>query len=172
MAFVNRKQFYSINVQAVCDSDAFITNIVARWPGSTHDSRIFENINIADKLRDGALDGILLGDSGYACRAYLLTPILKPKNVEVRYNTAHRRTRCVVELKQRFPCLHLGLRTALANTLVIIVVTSVLHNFALVHREQDFYEDIEDEDVPFDIVAAADASGNAKRQLIISRYFT
>ena len=29
MAFVNRKQFYSINVQAVCDSDAFITNIVS-----------------------------------------------------------------------------------------------------------------------------------------------
>ena len=27
MAFVNRKQFHSINVQAVCDSDAFITNI-------------------------------------------------------------------------------------------------------------------------------------------------
>ena len=26
MAFVNRKQFYSINVQAVCNSDAFITN--------------------------------------------------------------------------------------------------------------------------------------------------
>ena len=80
MAFVKRKQFYSINVQAVGDSDAFITNIVARWPGSTYDSRIFENSNIADKLRDGALDGILLDDSGYACRAYLLTPILNPKN--------------------------------------------------------------------------------------------
>ena len=39
------------------------------------------------------------------------------------------------------------------------------------HREQDFDEDIEDENAPFDIVAAADASGNAKRQLIISRYF-
>jgi len=60
MAFVNRLQFYSINVEAVCDSDAFITNIIARWPGSTHDSRIFENSNIADKLRDGALDGIRL----------------------------------------------------------------------------------------------------------------
>lgn len=177
MAFVYRKQFYSINVQVVCDSDAFITNIVARWPGSTHDSRIFENSNIAEKLRDGVLDGILLGDSGYACRAYLLTPILKPKNAgEVRYNTAHRRTRCVIErcfglLKRRFPCLHLGLRTSLPNTLVIIVATAVLHNFALIHREQDFDEDIEDENVPFDIVAAADASGNAKRQLIISRYF-
>ena len=39
MAFVKRKQFYS--VQAFCDSDVFITNTVARWPGSTHDSRIF-----------------------------------------------------------------------------------------------------------------------------------
>ena len=177
MAFVNRKQFYSINVQVVCDSDAFISNIVARWPGSTHDSRIFENSNTADKLRDGVLDGILLGDSGYACRAYLLTPILKPKNAgEVRYNTAHRRTRCIIErcfglLKRHFPCLHLGLGTALANTLVIIVATVMLHNFALIHREQDFDEDIEDENVPFDIIAAADASGNAKRQLIISWYF-
>ena len=119
MAFVNRKQF----------------------------SRIFENSNIADKLRDGALDGILLRDSGYACRAYLLTPILNPKNAgDVRYSTAHRRTRCAIErcfglLKRRFPCLQLGLRTALANTLVIIVATAVLHNFGLIHREQDFDED-------------------------------
>ena len=106
-----------------------------------------------------------------------MTPILKPKNArEVRYNTAHRRTRCVIErcfglLKRRFPCLHLGLHTTLANTLVSIVITAVLHNFALFRQEQDFDEDIEDEDVPFDIAAAADASGNAKHQLIISRYF-
>ena len=177
LAFVNRKQYYSNNVQAVCDSDAFITNIVARWPGSTHDSRIFENSKIAHKLRDGAIDGILVGDSGYACRAYLVTPILKPKNAgEVRYNTAHRCTRCLIErcyglLKRRFPCLHLGLRTALANTLVIIVATAVLHYFVLMHREQDFDKNNENEDVSFDVVAAADASGNAKRQLIISRYF-
>ena len=177
MAFVNRRQFYSINFQAVCDSDAFITNIVARWPGLTRDSRIFENSSIAGKLRDGVLDGILLGDSGYACRTYLLTPILKPKNAgEVHYNTAYRGTRCIIErcfglLKRRFPRLHLGLRTALANSLVIIVATTVLHNFSLIHREQDFDEDIEDENVPFDIIATADASGNAKRQLIISRYF-
>lgn len=132
---------------------------------------------IAERLREGTIDGILVGDSGYACRSYLMTPILKPKNEgEVRYNTAHRRTRCVIErcfgrLKRRFPCLHLGLRTALQNTLVIIVASTVLHNFALMQQEQDFDEDMEDEDVPFDIVAAADVSGNAKRQLIISQYF-
>ena len=60
-----------------------------------------------------------------------MTPILRPKNSgKVRYNTAHRRTRCVIErcyglLKRRFLCLHLGLRTALMNTLVIIVATAV-----------------------------------------------
>ena len=106
-----------------------------------------------------------------------MTPILKPKNAgEVRYNAAHRRTRCVIDrcfrlLKRRFPCLHLGLRIASANTLVLIVATAVLHNVALMHREQDFDKDIENEDVPFDVVAAADASANAKRQLIIPRYF-
>ena len=90
-------QFYSINVQAVYVSDAFITNIVARWPGSTHDSRIFEKSKIADKLRDGAPDGILVGDCGCACRACLMTSILKPENTGVCYITAHRRTRCVIE---------------------------------------------------------------------------
>ena len=123
-----------------------------------------ENSNMADKARDGAIDGNLVGDSGYACRAYLMTPILEPKNAgELRYNAAHRSTRCVIVrcfdlLKRHFPCLHLGLRTALTNTLVIIVAAAVLHNFALMHKEQDFDEDIEDED---DIVA--DESGNAKR---------
>ena len=29
VAFINREQFYSVNVQAVCDSKAVITNIVA-----------------------------------------------------------------------------------------------------------------------------------------------
>ena len=58
MAFINRKQFYPINVQGVCDSDAFITNILARWPRSTHDSRIFENSRKAEELREGIIDSV------------------------------------------------------------------------------------------------------------------
>lgn len=101
------------------------------------------------KLRDCALNGTLLGDSGYAYRAYLLTPILKLKDTgEVRYNTAHRRIRCVIEryfgwlAKMTFSVSALRTEAALANTLVIILATT-------------------------------DAIGNAKRQLIIniSRYF-
>jgi len=36
--YVNRKQFHSINVQIICDAQMHLTNIVARWPGSTHDT--------------------------------------------------------------------------------------------------------------------------------------
>ena len=74
--------------------------------------------------------GILLGDSGYALRPYLLTPILNPQNAaERRYNYAHIRTRNTVERlfgvwKRRFPCLETGLRVKKETALVIIVAVS------------------------------------------------
>ena len=38
--YVNRKHFHLINVQIICDAQMQLTNIVPRWPGSTHDSYI------------------------------------------------------------------------------------------------------------------------------------
>lgn len=38
----NRKGYFSINVQLVGRYDLKILDIVARWPGSTHDSQIFD----------------------------------------------------------------------------------------------------------------------------------
>lgn len=38
----NRKGYFSINVQAICDHELMLTNLVAIWPGSTHESRIFQ----------------------------------------------------------------------------------------------------------------------------------
>jgi hypothetical protein len=76
--YVNRKSWYSINVQLMCNSDYKITNVVARWPGSTHDSRVLRNSSIGQKFERGELDGLILGDSGYALQPWLMTPFLNP----------------------------------------------------------------------------------------------
>lgn len=61
-AYVNRKHFHSINVQIICDAQMRLTNIVARWPGSTHDSYILTNSMVGMRLQAGRVrDGWLLG---------------------------------------------------------------------------------------------------------------
>ncbi|KAJ8983171.1 hypothetical protein NQ317_016273 [Molorchus minor] len=75
-----------------------ILDIVIRWPGSAHDSRIFNSSSVCLRLEAGNLPGILLGDSAYAQTRYVYTPLLAPANrAEQRYNNAHIHTRNVVE---------------------------------------------------------------------------
>ena len=45
--YVNRKGYHSINTQIICGADYKIINLVARWPGSTHDSRILQVLLIS-----------------------------------------------------------------------------------------------------------------------------
>ncbi|XP_060766174.1 putative nuclease HARBI1 [Neoarius graeffei] len=111
-AYVNRKHFHSINVQIICDAQMRLTNIVARWPGATHDAFVLANSSVGNRLDAGRVrDGWLLGDSGYPLRKWLLTPLANPRtDQEQHYNNLHARTRSVVErtighLKSRWRCL-------------------------------------------------------------------
>ena len=145
----NRKGYFSINVQVISDANLQIRNIVARWPGSAHDSTIFSNSHIRAGFEMGRInEGILLGDSGYPLRKYLLTPYLQPQTrAEHNYNAAHIRTRNCVERmfgvwKRRFPVLSIGLRCKRQTSLTIIVATAVLHNIAVETRDQLPPEDL------------------------------
>lgn len=178
--FINRKGQFSLNTQFMCDAEGSITNVVARWPGSAHDSRIFYESRIKEQFENNELQGIILGDSGYPCLPYLMTPLLRPETRgEVRYNTAHKRTRNCIErmfgrMKRRFPSLHFPLRLKLETSFAVIVAIAVLHNIALLHNEPEFDEDIEDEDDEDDAEDPpfhANAAGNAVRRNIIHTYF-
>ena len=148
--FVNRKGWHSINTQVVCDSRMQIINIVARWYGSVHDSRIFNECCLKVQMEAGHHQGYLLGDPGYALSHYLMTPIQSPRSdAERKYNNSQRRTRNIIERlfgvwKRRFPILRNGLRTKLSTSLTIIVAVAILHNIAVEQGEPE----IEDEEPP------------------------
>ena len=60
---VNRKHFHSNNVQIICDAQMQLTNIVARWPSSMHDSYILSNTIVGNRLQGGTVrNGWLLGE--------------------------------------------------------------------------------------------------------------
>ncbi|XP_069997619.1 putative nuclease HARBI1 [Penaeus vannamei] len=59
-------------------------------PGSAHDARIFNESLLCEKLRSGSYKCFLLGDSGYPCRSYILTPFGNPStDKQSRYNSSH-----------------------------------------------------------------------------------
>jgi len=77
-AYRNRKGFFSINVQTICDANLKIQDIVARWPGSSHDSTIFNNSEIRRKFEMGEMsNNLIVADSGYAQRNYVMTRLLE-----------------------------------------------------------------------------------------------
>lgn len=48
--FVNRKFFHSINIMAVCYASLKYINLVARWPGSSHDAFVWNSSTLYDLL--------------------------------------------------------------------------------------------------------------------------
>ncbi|CAI6346974.1 unnamed protein product [Macrosiphum euphorbiae] len=148
----NRKSFFSINVQTICDANLKIQDIVARWPGSSHDSTIFNNSAIRGKFERGEMQNCLLvADSGYAQRDFVMTLVGNPGSLidpasgitaaaVDKYNESLIRTRNTVERsygvwKRRFPILATGINVKRTSSQSIIVATAVLHNIACEFKE-------------------------------------
>lgn len=132
----------SLNVQAICDANTNIIDLVARWPGSAHDNHIFQNSAVRMRFENNEMGNLLLvGDSGYPVSKYLMPPLLNPRTAaENLYNESQIRTRNVIERtfgiwKRRFPVLSIGLRCKLPLAQQIIVATAILHNLAVAQRD-------------------------------------
>lgn len=175
----NRKGYFSFNVQAVCNSNLEITDIVARWPGSVHDSTIFDNSSLRAKLENNEFgDCYILGDGGYPCRRYLMTPLLNPLTAsEKKYQKSQIGTRNIIErvfgILKRFPAL--GIRTKLTTTMAIIVAAAVLHNMLRIHNDpmpQDDHDEIDPEIFHELPVLPARQVGNVYRTHLINTIFS
>nr|XP_039255158.1 putative nuclease HARBI1 [Styela clava] len=182
--FRNRKGYFSINVQAVCDADMLLTDVVARWRGSVHDARIFDNSSLREKFENSTYTNMLVADNGYGCKPYVMTPFLTPRCVaEQRFNKSLIKSRITIERtfgvwKRVFPCLSFGLRTKIDTTMTIIIATAVLYNFARQQRiiTDDYYAEIQDNNIST-IMVGPQAQGNNvagldKRRQIVQSHFT
>ena len=53
--YYNYEQFFSLNIQAVCDSRGRFMVVECKWPRSVHDAKVFANSAISKNLRDNLL---------------------------------------------------------------------------------------------------------------------
>ena len=181
--FVNRKNFHSINIQAICDSKLKFIDIVAKWPGST--AFIWRQSEINQRISNGEIpivNGWFLGDSGYPLRPNLLTPILSPTTPGQRwYNRAFLNTRKNIECafglwKSRWRSMDKTGGTLCYSperVCRLAVATMVLHNICIDHGlelEHDTTFSIMQDDTvnPPDATTPA---GNIVRQSVITEYF-
>lgn len=131
------------------------------------------------------LTGILIGDNGYPCLPFLLTPVLNATTHEqLAYNNIHRRTRQIVERtfgvwKRRFPCLARGLTTKLICSTTIIIACAVLHNLSLIYdnvlpqddEENEIVDDNDNEENHVNHPEWQPADGFIMRDALIERLF-
>ena len=182
--------------QVVCDADLVFMNVVAKWPGSVHDSRILRLSPLFQAFEGirKPVDGIILGDSAYMLRPWLMTPIRNPATRrERRFNAAHRTTRSTVEraigvAKQRWRCLRHGLRIGPEKSCKIIIVCFMLHNYARRLKlpippqdssddsessssEEDSSDDDDDDQPQLQTERARVAAGRATRDRIVNTCF-
>lgn len=136
-------------MQAVCDYRGIFLDVDCRWPGSSHDAKVFANSSISNQLRNGTLPktpksllpgydkvpNYLIGDP-----AYPLTPTCMKEydsckdNAEVIFNTMLRYARNPIEcafgrLKARWKVLTKQNDMTLSFVPTLVMACFVLHNF-------------------------------------------
>lgn len=148
--FINRKGFYSLNTLIACDHKMRIRCVDARYPGSNHDSHVW---NLSDarqhfeqQHQQGVRNSFILGDAGYPLEPWLITPFRSPEqfSCESNFNKAHAKARNIVErtiglLKNRFRCL-LGARQlhySPKKAVQFVNVCCALHNICIYFNVED-----------------------------------
>ncbi|XP_045450229.1 putative nuclease HARBI1 [Melitaea cinxia] len=183
--YFNRKNYHSLNVLLICDAKLTILHVDASFGGASHDSYVWNQCAIKTFLEGLERNGEhcwLLGDSGYAQRPWMMTPIIgaAPGSPEEYYTELHCRVRntverCIGVLKSRWRCLlaHRVLHYDPVTTGKIVNACVVLHNIA--NAQNIPILDSQDGDLDNDqqhqvcIQARIDAPPDESRVILINR---
>uniref|UniRef100_UPI003AAAD366 uncharacterized protein n=1 Tax=Centroberyx gerrardi TaxID=166262 RepID=UPI003AAAD366 len=177
--YLNYKGFFSINMQAICDSKGRFLDIFIGYPGSVHDTRILKNSPFYMARQYPPTGYFLLGDGGYPCLdtpICLITPYKEPLNgrVQERFNYYHSKGRSIIE--RAFGIMKTRWRSTLFRALevkptfapLVIASCAFLHNVCIdngdmLEPDADVAQDPLDPQPPREPLAQNERSGNATR---------
>ncbi|XP_012717788.2 putative nuclease HARBI1 [Fundulus heteroclitus] len=144
--YLNRKQFHSILLQAICDSTGKFLDVFVGYPGSVHDTTVLKNSPVFVGAVYPHPGYFIVGDGGYPCTSApitLLTPYREPSRgpVEARFNIHHAKARVIIKkafsmMKTRWKGIFfkaLELSTTFAPK--VVAVCAVLHNLAVTNGD-------------------------------------
>ena len=172
--YYNYKQFFSLNVQGVCDFKGYFMDVDCRWPGSCHDAKVYANSTINKSMHSNQIPiiykQIILGEEkipNYIIGdpAYPLTPFCMKEhescksNAQTVFNNMLRTARNPIEcaygrLKARWGILTKRIDFKLETIPTIIMSCFALHNFCernkkcvdeeLLQRQQTFQRNVQE----------------------------
>lgn len=143
MAYYNRKGFFALNVQAICDSQRRFRWFSAATCGSTHDATAFAATRLSRRLGAGQMGEkwCIAADEAYGLGEHLVTPY-SGRNLSVAkdsYNFYQSRCRINIEcafgiLVRRWGILWRKMEISLDKVPLVVGVCMKLHNLCIDHR--------------------------------------
>lgn len=145
--YKNRKGFYALNLQAICDANRRFLWFSLVGSGGQHDSLAFQGSQLYLLLEEGMLDSgndnvhprFISADNAYACTVYMITPYpgqVGDDDFKDDFNYYLSKMRIEIEcafgmLVNRFGILWKKLCGPIARSTQIVTVCMKLHNYIL-----------------------------------------
>ena len=154
--YLNRKNRFSMNIQALCDYKYCFTEVVIKWPGSVHDARMFYNSRLNEMLQNDTIAPLyttlvpgtvpvpvcFLGDPAYPLLPRVMKEFpgggntVKEQFFGYRLSSARMVIECAFgRLKGRCGTLRRGMDINIDDLPHVIYACFVLHNFCEINKE-------------------------------------